>query len=193
VRVQRVEETGAFPLEVEADGDTARLTDARLDPGALCIGRTVTARYEVSFEGEAEDGEVRFQAEVFDARARLLQRASGTSQVVDGAERAEEEAPAERAEPSPSPSKTTPADEDASRDAEVDQQDAGEEPAAAPAETPIAAVPAGNGGSTSLLGVGLVIGALLIFMGVGLLLRLRLRNRNQDDLPAMTRTFNPAP
>lgn len=191
VRVQRVEETGSFPLQVEANGDTARLTDARLDPGALCVGRTVTARYEVSFDDEADEGQVRFQAEVFDARQRLLQRANATSQVLQGEERAEE---AEQPEATPSPTQTQAPEED-SRDAEVDQpqDEAAEEPAAAPSDTSIAAVPAGNGGSSNLLGVGLIIGALLIFMGVGLLLRLRTRSRVTDELPTMTHSFNPAP
>ena len=38
VRVDRVEEDGNFPLRVRTEGDTARLTDVRLDPGQLCRG-----------------------------------------------------------------------------------------------------------------------------------------------------------
>lgn len=32
VKVDRVEETGSFPLEIRTDGDVARLTDRQLDP-----------------------------------------------------------------------------------------------------------------------------------------------------------------
>jgi hypothetical protein len=193
VRVQRVEESGSFPLQVQADGDTARLTDTRLDPGALCVGRTVTARYQVSFDDDATNGEVRFQAEVFDVRQRLLEKGSATSQVVNGD--AAKPAPTKEAEPSPEPSATASPDGDAgARDSEVDQpQDRDEEPAVSPTDTSIAAVPAGNGGSTNLLGVGLIIGALLIFMGVGLLLRMRTRTRAEEPAMALTRSFDPSP
>ena len=66
VKVNRVEDDGDFPLQVQSDGDTARLTDVRFDPGSLCRGQTVTAVYRVAFDDDA-DGEVTFQAQAFDA------------------------------------------------------------------------------------------------------------------------------
>lgn len=200
VRVDRVEDTGSFPLQVQADGDTARLTDARFDPGTLCRGRTVTARYRVAFADNATAGRVTFRAEAYDAGARLLQQASATSQVVGD--------DAEPPEASPSPSPTGPADDEAteeepeagasaSDDVTPEPTDAVEEAAGdgteptSPAGDGIAAVPAAAGGSPSLLGAGLIIGAVLIFVGVGLLLRLQLRGRREDK-PAMTTRFHPA-
>ncbi len=170
VKVSRVEADGDFPLEVQADGDTARLTDVRFDPGSLCRGKTVTANYRVAFDDDA-DGEVTFQAQAFDASTRLLEQASATSRVIG--ERAEE---SPSPSPSPSPSEASPAPEES--------QSAGEEseeaavPPAGPAGDDLAANPASSeGGVPSLLGPGLIIGALLVFAGVGLLLRIRLRNR----------------
>lgn len=159
VQVDRIEEDGSFPLRVSTDGDTARLTDVRLDPGRLCPGRTVTARYLVAFTDAAPDGRVTFQAQAFDARSRLLEEASASTRVVSG-----DASPP--ASPSPSPDQT-------------EEPDAAE--AAPPADTPAGAPPANRaaaeGGVPSLLGPGLVIGAVLVFLGVSLLLRLRLRNR----------------
>ncbi|MBQ1071370.1 hypothetical protein KBX39_32070, partial [Micromonospora sp. D75] len=40
LKVDRVEDSGSFPLEIRTEGDTARLTDRQLDPGVLCPGRT---------------------------------------------------------------------------------------------------------------------------------------------------------
>lgn len=161
VQVDRIEEDGSFPLQVSTDGDRARLTDVRLDPGTLCPGRTVTARYLVAFDEAAPDGRVTFQAQAFDAQARLLEEASATTRVEGG----------ESSSPSPSPS-PSPSEDD---EPEPDEESAAVPPAADGA--PPANRAAAEGGVPSLLGPGLVIGALLVFLGVGLLLRLRLRNR----------------
>lgn len=180
VSVDRIEDTGSFPLAVQAAGDTARLTDVRLDPGELCPGRTVTARYQVTFAREVTDGEVTLQAEAYDTNERLLQQASATREVVNGSSAAA--TPSEEAEPSPSPTEedaqdeeSTPADDEAS-----------DEPSA------IAAVPTSRAGSDAgLLGAGLIVGAVLMFLGVGLLLHLRLRNRRSDRAAAQ-QPFHPA-
>jgi hypothetical protein len=202
VKVDRVEETGSFALRVQADGDTARLTDAQLDPGTLCPGRTVTARYRVAFDDAAAQGRVTFQAEAYDTDERLLQLASATTQVV-GDDDADETAPPET-EPTPSP---TPSESDEGDDADADESEVDEtvtpEPSdgveeaagdeaepTSPGADSIAAVPTSAGGSRGLLGAGLIIGAVLIFLGVGLLLRLRMRGRRQDQ--AVTTRFHPA-
>ena len=171
VKVDRIEE-GSFPLRVQADGDTARLTDVRLDPGSLCRGKTVTARYEVAFDDDADEGRVTFQAQAFDAGARLLQEASATSRVAG-----------ERAEPSPSPS-ASPSESPEPEESDVavdDEESADAAPPAAGGDTDVQAdLAATEGGVRSLLGPGLVIGALLVFAGVGLLLRLRMRGRDAE-------------
>ena len=48
-----------------------------------------------------------------------------------------------------------------------------------------------DGEVPSLLGPGLIVGAVLVFLGVGLLLRLRLRGRKLDA-PAMPSRFHPS-
>lgn len=189
VKVERVEDSGSVQLQVESDGDTARLTDAELDPGALCPGRTVTARYQVSFSDDAADGQVRFQAEAYDVRAQLLERASATSAVVNAGDTAQP-TPSPEATPSPTPSEDGSADDADSADSDVAGDDTSPTPQGS--TTDIAAVPAANRGSSSLLGVGLVVGAVFIFLGVGLLMRLRLRARQADE-PAMPSGFNPMP
>jgi hypothetical protein len=164
IRVDRVEEDGSFPLQVQAQGDTARLTDVRLDPGRLCPGRTVTARYQIAVDDAAADGRVTFQAQAFDSGDRLLEEASATSRVVGEAG---------AASPSPTPSESAAAEE-------AEEEGTGGAATSAPAAPGdgLAADPAsGEGGVPSLLGPGLVVGAVLVFLGVSLLLRLRLRNR----------------
>ncbi len=170
VRVDRVEDSGSFPLAIQADGDTARLTDRDLDPGELCPDRTVTARYRLGFDEEVTDGEVTLQAGAFSRLGRLLEESSVTREVVaDGASPAPSESPA------PEESESAGVDED-------DTVSPTDEPGPSPPGD-VAAVPAaGSGRSTSLLGVGLIVGAVLIFLGVGILLRMRLRNREPRAL-----------
>jgi len=168
VRVNRVENDDNFPLRVQSDGDTARLTDVRFDPGSLCRGKTVTAVYRVAFDDDA-DGKVTFQAQVFDATTRLLEEASASSRVVG-----------ERAEPSPSPSEESesPAPEESQVAVEDEESpEVAAPPAGTGGDNLSANAAASEGGVPSLLGPGLIIGALLVFAGVGLLLRIRLRNR----------------
>lgn len=173
VQVDRVEEDDAFPLRVQTDGDIARLTDVRFDPGSLCRGRTVTARYQVAFDDDAPEGRVTFQAQAFDATTRLLQEASASSRVV-GEEAAPSPSPSPSASPSPSPAPSPSPEESAPEDSD----DVVAEDAAVPPGGDLAARPAsGQGGVPSLLGPGLIIGAALVFAGVGLLLRLRMRTR----------------
>ncbi len=181
VRVARVEQDDSFPLRVETDGDTARLTDVRFDPGSLCRDRTVTARYRVAFDDDAAAGRVTFLAQAFDAGTRLLEEATAVSRVVG--EDAE-------ASPSPEPSESDGPEADDGGEAVADEPS---DEAAAPsagdeAAGDLAARPAaGQGGVPSLLGPGLIIGAALVFAGVGLLLRIRMRNRQpvRDGVPAV--------
>ena len=183
VRVARIEQNDAFPLRVRADGDTARLTDVRFDPGSLCRNRTVTARYRVAFDDDAPAGRVTFQAQAFDAATRLLQEATATSRVV-GEDDDDVDADDE-ASPAPSPSPSDPAAEEPPA-----ADEPSEEAVAPPADDRAARPPAGQGGAPSLLGPGLIIGAALVFAGVGLLLRIRMRSRppKQPAGPASVRS-----
>jgi hypothetical protein len=196
VRIERVPEPGGSPLRVRSDGDTARITDVRFDPRALCPGRTVTAQYEVAFTGD-RSGQITFKGQAFDAAGRLLQSATGTSRVVgegdEGDEAAEpsptEAAPTESADPSPSTSESDDAGAAAAGDDETSA------PAAPPPGGDITANrAAASGGIPSLLGPGLVVGAVFVFVGLGLLLRIRMRKKppkvNQHPLPT---SFYPAP
>jgi hypothetical protein len=169
VSVGRIEEGKDFPVRVEADGDAARITDRQLDPGQLCRGRTVTARYEIAIDDDADSGRVTFQAQAFNAGSKLLEVSTGGSQVV-GQEQEAAESPS--ADPSPSPSESSAEPEESA----TDEQTAEPEPEASVAD--IAAVPTAGSGTPSLLGPGLIIGGILVFLGVGLLLRLRMRNRD---------------
>lgn len=180
VDVGRIEDDGDFPVRVERDGDVARITDVQFDPGELCRGRTVTARYRISFDDDAETGQVRFQPQAFDAAGKLLQETSGQSSVV-GQQSQATEAPTET--PSPTPGE--------SDDPEYSDPgpEATDEPEPAESRDAIGAVPAAsNGGTPSLLGPGLIVGAVLVFLGVALLLRLRMRNR-ESRRPAPTRFY----
>lgn len=160
VKVDRVEEDGSFPTQVRADGDGTRITDQQVDPGALCRGRTVTARYQVSVDDDAPSGEVTFGAEAFDVRAQLLERASASSTIVGEA-------------PSPAPSSPAPEAEESEEPAES----AAAIPPPADAGGISADRAAGQDSTPSLLLPGLIVGAVLVFLGVGLLLRIKLRNK----------------
>jgi hypothetical protein len=185
VKVTRIEDDGEFAARRENSGDTARITDVAVDPGQLCRGSTVTARYKISFGEDADTGRVTFQPQAFTATGTLLQETSGRSPVVGQEPAASEESPSPSPSPSPTPTAT---DEDAG--------EAGDEPGPAqtssPAPDDLAAVPASaEGGPPSLLGPGLIVGALLVFVGIALLLRLRTRQRAAARLAEPPTGFYP--
>jgi hypothetical protein len=173
------DEDGDFPVQVQnVAAGTARITDVQLDPGLLCRGRTVTARYQIAFDDDADPGRVTFRAQAFNAGRTLLQETSSRSEV-----KGEQEEPEESKSPSPSPSESSPgpAEEEADNEAAA-------EPQPTSTDVDVAAVPTSgsNSGTPSLLGAGLIVGGILVFLGVGLLLRLRMRGRapkHGSDLP----------
>jgi hypothetical protein len=180
IKVARIEEGGDFPVQVQANGDTAQITDVQLDPGQLCRGRTVTARYQISFDDGADTGRVTFQAQAFNARRTLLQESTVRSQVA-GEEPAPTRSPSARPTPTP-----------------TDAEEAGDEEQTAepePAESTggIAAVPAADSGTPSLLGPGLIVGGVLVFLGVAVLIRMQLRNRRPKPDHQLPTGFYPAP
>ncbi|MEU4695397.1 hypothetical protein [Actinoplanes sp. NPDC023714] len=160
LRVVRVEEDGEFGTSTSAEGGTTTILDDRLDPGTLCRGRTVTGRWQVAFTGP-DAGRVRFEARAFDAQGTLLTTAGATTRV-------ESDTP-----PSPSPSPSPTREEQAPAEAEAED----ETPAAQPAREsgdPQAALVAED---SFLLGPGLIVGGVFVFLGVLLLLRIRARSR----------------
>ncbi|MFI7540739.1 hypothetical protein [Actinoplanes sp. NPDC049599] len=184
VEVARIEDNGDFPIQVQNAGDdSARITDVQLDPGQLCRGRTVTARYRIGFDEDADSGRVTFRAQAFNAGRTLLQEASSRSQVA-GEEAEESPSP----EAGPSPSESSPAPEESATDEET------AEPEPTSTEEDVAAVPAAgsDSGTPSLLGAGLIVGGILVFLGVGLLLRLRMRSRAPKHSSQLPTGFYPA-
>ncbi|RIV35602.1 hypothetical protein [Micromonospora radicis] len=186
VRVDRIEETGSFPVEVRVDGDAARLTDRQLDPGTLCPGRTVTAQYRIAIVGEVDQGRISLAAEAYDQNLQLLSRQAATREVV-GRRAA---APPTTAAPTPSSVPTVdPAEEPAevpTVDPADEETDATDDDAGAGggAADPPAAGAAGNvtqsGTGIGLTEAAFLLGGLLLFLGVGLLMRLRQLTREPE-------------
>ncbi|MDG4802068.1 hypothetical protein [Micromonospora sp. WMMD980] len=169
VKVDRVEEAGSFPLEIRTEGDTARLTDRELDPGVLCPGRTVTARYRVAFAEDVGRGRVSIAAEAYDPQLRLLARRTASRQVVG-----------EAAEPTPEPTPTSaeptdPPSEEPATD-EPTEPAAAELPPAGAAGRPVA-----ESGGFGVVQAAFLLGGLLLFLGAGLLFRMRRLLRPAGD------------
>jgi hypothetical protein len=156
LRVTRVEDDGEFAASTSTEGDTTTIVDDALDPGTLCRGRTVTGRWQISFEGP-DGGDARFEARAFDAEQTLLTTAAATTTVRG------ERAATPSAEPSEEPAEEEAAPEE--KTGPVVDQESGEPEAALVAE------------ETTLLGPGLIVGGICVFLGVLLLLRLRVRAR----------------
>ncbi|MEV6300313.1 hypothetical protein AB0M02_12990 [Actinoplanes sp. NPDC051861] len=161
LKVTRIEEERAFPVQTRTEGVTTRIVDERVDPGTLCRGRTVTGRWQIEFDGPDAD-DVQFEAQAFDVRDRLLSTGGAATEVTGG------DRPEPTGEPSAEPS-----------------EGAG---AVAPEGNAGAAPPAGAGDAdevdaalaaeeTSLLGPGLIVGGVFVFLGLLMLLRIRSRAR----------------
>lgn len=177
IGVDRVEENGSFPLTIEANGDQARLTDVQLDPGTLCPGRTVTARYALRFADDVGSGRLSMQVGAFDARGQLLESATVTRNVRGEGDDEDDASPS--ASPSPEPS--------ASESEESDE--VVEEP------TEEVAAPVAGGGvgepvdlnrtssGSGLLPVGLAIGGMMVFLGLTMLIRTRRKLKARAAAP----------
>ncbi|MFR9774911.1 hypothetical protein ACL02O_02500 [Micromonospora sp. MS34] len=171
VKVDRVEESGSFPLEIRTEGDVARLTDRELDPGLLCPGRTVTARYRVAFAEDVTRGRVSFAAEAYDQSLRLLARRSASRQVVG------EGAGADPTEVAPEPTAgaaepTGPATEEPATGDPADAPPGGEAVAELPPPGAAGRAVSSSGGF-GVVQAAFLLGGLLVFLGAGLLLRMR--------------------
>ena len=161
LRVTRVENGQAFPAQTQLGENGARIVDAGLDPGQLCRNRTVSAQWDVGFTGP-DDGSVAFEVKAVDAGGRLLATGGTDTQVVTAVADQPSATPSESASPTPTPTFTP-------EPAEVLAP-----PAAKPSSAQAAAL-ARTAGSTSILGPGLIVGAVLVLLGVLLLVRLRKR------------------
>jgi hypothetical protein len=159
LEVTRVENGRSFPARVRLGEDGASIVDAGVDPGQLCRNRTVSARWNIGFSGP-DDGRVSFEVKAVDAAGRLLATGGAAAQVLT----------AVAAKPSASPSKSASATPTFS----PEPTEAVAAPAGAPSSAAAAALtPASS--STSILGPGLIVGAVLVLLGVFLLVRLRRR------------------
>jgi hypothetical protein len=164
LRIGRVENDQSFDVQARVEGDAAVVVDTQLDPGELCRGRTVTGRWDIAFTGP-DDGSVTFEARAADDTGRVLSSATATSRVVSPV--ADRPSPEPSESPSPSPeAEEEPSEEAAAGNTPPDRKNSSGSTALEPAA-----------GTPSVLGPGLIVGALLVFLGVGLLLRIRTRNR----------------
>jgi len=164
VRIDRFEQTGSFPVDVRVEGLAARLTDVQLDPGLLCQGRTVTARYALAFVEPIARGQITLTAEAYTANGTLLARQTVTRPVIG------------RASPTtaPPPTPTTAAPTTAAPSEQPSATPPSEPSTPAPTATPsadAAFAPVTDRRDTGLPLVGFVIGAMLVFVGASLLLR----------------------
>ncbi|MET8908654.1 hypothetical protein [Micromonospora sp. NPDC004551] len=176
VKVDRVEDSGSFPLEIRTEGDTARLTDRELDPGVLCPGRTVTARYRVAFAEDVGRGRVSFAAEAYDPQLRLLARRTADRRVVG------EEATAAPTEATPDPTETGDGPADPATDEPVAEPSA-EAAVVEPPPPGAAGRPVSASGGFGVVQGAFLLGGLLVFLGAGLLLRMRRLLRPASEAP----------
>jgi hypothetical protein len=160
IQVTRIEDDGEFAVTTSTENVTTRFLDEEVDPGLLCRGRTVTGRWQVSFAGPDADG-VQFEAQAFDVRDRLLSTAGSAAEIEGGSPPSEEPEPSEEAEPA----------------APEEEADATEPPAAGRTDESENAEAALVSEETSLLGPGLIVGGVFVFLGLLLLLRIRVRAR----------------
>ena len=171
VRVTRVEDDGVFDTTRETEGATTTFVDNELDPGLSCRGRTVTGRWQITFDGP-DGGDVQFEVQAFDERDTLL-TAGGVTAAVEGEEAAK-----------PTPEASTPGEEAPPGDEDRADAERKAQPAAAAPDDTEAALVAND---VSLLGPGLVVGGICVFLGVLLLVRLRARSRQarvaEQDTP----------
>jgi hypothetical protein len=158
LQVTRVENGRSFAARVQLGENGARVTDTGLDPGQLCRNRTVSAQWKIAFTGP-DDGRVSFEVRAADAAGRALATGGASTQVVTSVAARPSATPSKSAAPTFTPEPT----------------EAVAAPAAATSSAQVAAL-ARAGSSTSILGPGLIVGAVLVLLGVFLLVRLRKRN-----------------
>jgi hypothetical protein len=185
IRVGRVEGGQPFQVNTQLGADAAVVVDAQVDPGQLCRNQTDSAEWEIGFTGP-DDGQVAFEIRALNTAGQVLASADTGSNVVTPVSATTGATPSDSPSDSPSAAAASPSSTFSA------------EPTEAAAVTPTAslnanpAASAARTGGPSVLGPGLIIGAVLVFVGVALLLRLRSRNRNPvfaDDTQMMPTGF----
>ena len=162
IRVNRVEGGRSVAVRAQLQGEAARVVDSRLDPGQLCRNQSVAAKWTVSFTGP-DNGSVDFSMRALSQQGRLLASGGASARVVTPV--------AAKPSKSPSPSPTFSPEPTEAAAVVIHPSSAGP-----------AALTKTSGGSSVLL-PGILVGAVLVFVGVALLLRLRSRNRRQPAGP----------
>jgi hypothetical protein len=188
LRISRIEDDKPFQVRARVGDEDAQLVDVQLDPGQLCQNQTVSSRWDIAFAGP-DDGQVDFTVRALDENGRQLSSDDTTSQVLTAVSATPTDSPTESPSPSATPTDdaTTGNDDNASGDDATGQNAATDTPQGAGTSDDAAAAGDLNptSGTPSVLGPGLIIGAVLVFLGVSLLLRIRTRNRKaaQAELP----------
>jgi hypothetical protein len=177
VRIGRVEDNKAFDIQATQTNGGVRITDVQLDPGTLCPDSTVTALYQVAFLQGAADGRATFTPEAFTSDGQLIGRDTVTRDVVgQGGQGAQQSA-----QPNPSAAVSDSPSGDAAQP--TDQASASGAPAAGGAAGAVNATSTSGAQAPVQVGpVGLVVGALMVFLGVGLLIKVSKRARRNRAL-----------
>lgn len=180
VRVSRIEGGKVAQVRTQVTADAARIVDQQVDDGQLCQNQNVTGEWAVAFTGP-DDGTVTFTAHALSRNGQELATAGVTSRVVTTVANKPTESATASASPSESVSPTP---------------SFSAEPTAAavltPSDAPSTVDPAAAAANTSGLNVllpGLIVGAVLVFLGVALLLRLRARNRKSPAWAGETQSL----
>jgi hypothetical protein len=177
LRISRIEDDQPFQVRARVGDEDAQLVDAQLDPGQLCRNQTVSARWDIAFAGP-DDGQVDFTVRALDENGRQLSSADMTSQVLTAVSATPTGTPTDSPAESPSP---TPADDattgdDGTATGQDAATDTPQDNSTSRNTEPVGALNP-TSGTPTVLGPGLIIGAVLVFLGVSLLLRIRTRNR----------------
>jgi hypothetical protein len=177
---------------VRVDGDTTRMTDVRFDPKQLCPGAagTVQAPYRVSVAGD-DAGRITFESRALDQGGRPLATASIDSRVVK-AQAQDNDKQQQTKAPDPADSKAPIATPSPIAPAGAGADDTAAPPAAAPGGDIAADKTSSDSGIPSLLGPGLIVGAVLVLAGLALLLVIRRRNRRGERAMARQQMYQQA-
>lgn len=166
VRIDRFEDTGSFPVEIRVEGAAARLTDVPLDPGILCLGRTVTARYAMAISEPVVRGQIALTAEAYTANGTLLARQTVTRPVIGRASPRPAVTP-----PTVAPTPTAPSEPSESPPTSAPAVAPSPPQTTAPGDATAAFAPTVDRRDTGVALVGFGIGSLLVFVGASMLLR----------------------
>ncbi len=183
MKITRVENGQVFATREQFDDAGAQVVDVDVDTGRVCKGRTDTAQWAIAFAGP-DDGQASFEARAFDRDGRLLAAREVDSQVVttvanqptDQQNDRPTQQPTDHPTQAPTENPTTLPTESFSPQP---AQTAEAVPTTESSEARAADIARANG--SNILGPGLIVGAVLVMLGVGLLMRLRAINRARRE------------